>query len=355
MSIPPAIVAPDDPVLVTGAGGFIGARVVRALLDRGFRHVRCFARPAADGGPLDELCRQHQDRARIEIFRGDLQSPRDCREAVRDVVVVYHLAAARGEKSHAEAFRNSVVTTRNLLDALREQRSVRRFVNVSSLSVYANADTPRGSLLDETCPVEPHPERRGDAYTYAKVRQDELVCDYASRFGLPSVILRPGVVYGPGNEAIPGRVGVRMPGVFLHLGGSNTLPLTYVENCADAIVLAGLHAGIDGEIFNIVDDDLPTSRAFLRRYQREVVRLRALRVPPRLGYLMCWLWEWYARRSHGQIPPVFTRKAWHVYWKSTRYSNEKLKTRLAWTPRVPTATALTGHFERCRALAQAER
>ncbi len=48
----------------------------------------------------------------------------------------------------------------------------------------------------------------------------------------------------------------------MHMGGNGLLPLTYVDNCADAIVLAGLVAGVEGEVFNVVDDDLPRSRAF---------------------------------------------------------------------------------------------
>ena len=54
------------------------------------------------------------------------------------------------------------------------------------------------------------------------------------------MIVRPGYVYGQGKSAITGRVGIGSFGIFLHLGGGNRIPLTYVENCADAIVLAGL-------------------------------------------------------------------------------------------------------------------
>ena len=164
---------------------------------------------------------------------------------------------------------NSVVTTRNLLDAARRHGCLRRFVNVSSFAVYAGTPRRRRRLLDESCPIEPRPELRGDAYSFAKVKQDELVAEYGKRFGIPYVIVRPGYVYGPGNEAITGRVGIGTFGIFLHLGGPNTLPLTYVENCAEAIALAGVTAGIDGEVFNVVDDDLPSSRQFLRFVQAE--------------------------------------------------------------------------------------
>jgi nucleoside-diphosphate-sugar epimerase len=84
--------------------------------------------------------------------------------------------------------------------------------------------------------MDPRPEKRGQAYCYAKARQDELVAEYAKQYGIPCVFVRPGVVYGPGNEAIHARVGLGTFGLFLHLGGSNKVPLTYVDNCAEAIV-----------------------------------------------------------------------------------------------------------------------
>ena len=181
---------------------------------------------------------------------------------------------------------NSVVTTRNLLDAARRHGCLRRFVNVSSFAVYDGTSRRRRRLLDESCPLEPHPELRGDAYCFAKVKQDELVGEYGARFGIPYVIVRPGYVYGPGNEAITGRVGIGTFGIFLHLGGSNTLPLTYVDNCAEAIVLAGVTAGIDGEVFNVVDDDLPSSRQFLGLYKRNVRHFRSIYLPHAVSYAL---------------------------------------------------------------------
>jgi nucleoside-diphosphate-sugar epimerase len=220
-------------------------------------------------------------------------------------------------------------------------------VNVSSFSVYSNTQTPRGQLLDESCPVESNPEDRGDAYTYGKVKQDGIVTEYG-RIGIPYVIVRPGVVYGPGNEAITNRVGIGTFGIFLHLGGSNTIPLTYVDNCAEAIVLAGLKSGVEGEIFNVVDDDLPSSRRFLRLYKKNVKHFKSVYVPHAASYLLCCLWEKYSAWSEGQLPPTFNWKGWHAFWKKTRYSNAKLKRRLDWTQKVSSSEALIRYFESCK-------
>jgi nucleoside-diphosphate-sugar epimerase len=202
-------------------------------------------------------------------------------------------------------------------------------------------------LLDESCPLEGHPELRGEAYCFAKVKQDEIVTEYGKKFGIPYVILRPGFVYGPGNEPITGRVGIGTFGLFLHLGGSNPIPLTYVDNCAEAIALIGLKEGIDREVFNVVDDDLPTSRQFLCLYKRQVRRFRSIYIPHALSYVLSFFWERYSAWSQGQLPPAFNCRRWHSNWKKTYYSNAELK-RVGWTPLVPTREGLRLYFEACR-------
>lgn len=342
-----ALIGQDEPILVTGSTGFIGARVVETLLKRGFRHVRCFARPSSDASKLDAIAARHAG-ARIEVITGNLLSGQDCVSAARDAALVFHLAAGVSEKSFPDAVLNSVVTTRNLLNATVSHKRVRRFVNVSSFAVYSNTRNPRWRRLDEACPVESHPERR-DPYCFAKVKQDGLVADYGRRFGLPFVIVRPGCVYGPGKKDINGRIGVGTFGIFLHLGGPNAIPFTYVDNCADAIVLAGLTPGIDGEVFNVVDDDLPSSRQFLRWYKKNVRRFPSVYVPHAASHALCCLWERYSSWSEDQLPPVFNRRRWHATWKRTRYSNDKLKSRLGWTPAVSISEGFRRYAESYRA------
>lgn len=340
------IIDSDDLILVTGAAGFIGCRLVDNLLGRGFRNLRCFARPSGRLARIDALRNGRSRNTRIELFLGNLLSMEDCVAASENVAVIFHLAAGRGEKSFPDVFMNSVVTTRNLLEASARHHCLRRFVNISSFAVYTNRQKSTRRVLDESCGVEP--KVRGDAYSFAKVRQDNLVADYGRRLGIPYVVVRPGYVYGPGKKAIPGRVGIDTFGVFLHLGGSNRIPLTYVDNCADAIALAGLKTGIDGEVFNVVDDDLPSSRQFLRQYKRSVRCFWSIYIPHSVSYALCYLWERYSEWSEGQLPPTFNRREWHAYWKKTRYSNKKAKMRLGWRPSISTAEGLGRYFESCR-------
>ena len=343
------IIGCQDLILVTGATGFIGSRLVTRLLDLGFCNLICFVRPSGKKGRAQESLQRYRGDSRIKVIDGNLQSREDCATATAGVTVIYHLAAGRGEKSVPDAFMNSVVTTRNLLDAALASGSLKRFVNISSFSVYTNTGKPHWRRLDESCPVEARPDLQGDAYCFAKVKQDEIVAEYGQRFGLPYVMVRPGYVYGPGNSAIAGRVGIDTFGFFLHLGGSNQMPFTYVDNCADAIALAGLKRGVEGEVFNVVDDDLPSSRRFLRLYKKNVRRFRSIYVPHLVSFGLCYLWELYSDWSEGQLPPAFNRKKWHSYWKKTRYTNAKLKSRLGWVPRVPAREGFRRYFESCRA------
>jgi nucleoside-diphosphate-sugar epimerase len=342
------IIDSDAPILVTGATGFIGPALVGSLLDHGFTNLRAFARPSSNVARLDAIASRYREKARVEVIRGNLLAREDCITATKGVSVVFHLAIS-GEKSFPDAYMNSVVTTRNLLESsLQYGAALRRFVNISSFAVYTNTHKSPRRLLDESSPVEEHAERRGDAYCFAKVKQDEIVAEYGKRFGVPYVIVRPGSVYGPGKQAITTRVGIDTFGMFLHLGGPNRIPLTYIDNCAEAIVLAGVTKGVDGEVFNVVDDNLPSSRRFLRLYKRNVKRFPSIYVPHVVSYTLCRLWERYSKWSEDQLPPVFNRKRWHAEWKKTRYSNEKLKARLGWSPRVPMTEGLTRYFQSCR-------
>lgn len=322
-------ISASDVVLVTGSNGFIGARVVECLLRRGISNIRCLVRPASRLDRLEPILKRFPA-ANIELTRGDLLSREDCKAAVRHVSVIIHLAAGF-EKSFLGAFMSSVMATRNLLDAFLDHGRPQRFVLVSSFAVYSNLKMKRDALLDESSPLEDGPRERHDAYGFGKLKQEEVVREYGQTRSLPYVIVRPGAVFGPGKTELSGRVGMRIKGLFIHVGSSNQLPLTYVDNCAEAIVLAGLKEGVDGEVFNVVDNDLPTSRQFLRAYRGHSRMLR-IPVPYFAAYCFCALCERFSRLFR----PLqrFNRRRCAADWKGNRFSNRKLCQRLGWSPRV---------------------
>jgi nucleoside-diphosphate-sugar epimerase len=342
------IISPSETILVTGANGYVGLMVVRTLLVYGYKKIRCLTRSTGKSTHIENLAQEFVD-AEVEILKGNLLSIEDCMCAVKGVAVVYHLAAGV-EKSYAGCFLNSVVTTRNLLDAVIKQSILKRFVNISSIAVYSNEHIPRGGLLDESCEIDSKMLERHEPYTYGKAKQDEIVLEYAEKHNLPYVIVRPSVVFGPGKIKITDRIGSATFGVFLHLGLNNTIPLTYIDNCAEAIVLAGLKSGVDSQVFNIVDDDLPTSREFLRLYKQKVRQFISIPVPYFIWYFFCSLWERYSKWSEGQLPPVFNRRTCAVYWKGNTYSNQKAKRLLGWHPKVSMQDGLEQFFTYMKAM-----
>jgi nucleoside-diphosphate-sugar epimerase len=330
-------------IVVTGATGFLGHEVVRLLAREGGERLRCVVRP---GTSAERLARLSALGPAVEPFPLRLEDPHRLAEALEGARVVYHLAAGK-KGPPAVLVANTVVASEHVFQAAVEA-GVGRLVLVSSFSTMAVAGLRRNEVVDERVPLEPHPELR-DAYAFAKQRQERLAWRYAREHALPLVVVRPGFIFGPGEELLGSRIGLEAFGLFLHLGGRSLVPLTYVENCADAVVRAGRAAGAEGEVFCVVDDDLPTSAALLARYRREVRRLRVLRLPYRLLRQAARLNAWYSARTAGHLPPVFTPYKVDSLWRPQRYSNEKAKVLLGWRPAVAMDDALGRTF---RALAR---
>jgi nucleoside-diphosphate-sugar epimerase len=334
--------------LVTGAGGFLGVHVVERLLAHGCTDVKCFLRDRGKAERLVRLAESYPD-ARLEMCYGNLRSDSDCIRAMTDASLVFHLAAGL-KGSPAELFADSVVASRNLLQALVTRdcspSQKTRFVLVSSFGVYGSVPLGRGARIDEHTPLETHPELR-DTYSHSKLRQEQLFWDYQRNAGFELVVMRPGVIYGPGGGAISARVGLEIGSTFFHLGGSNLLPLAYVANCAEAIVLAGLHPDSAGQVYNVHDDNLPTASRYLHDYKRHVKRIMSVRLPYFMTRILAWGLVTYHRRSHGQLPAIVTPYKAAATWGGNRFDNSKLHS-LGWRQLVTTSDGLSEHFEYLR-------
>ena len=162
------------------------------------------------------------------------------------------------------------------------------------------------------------------------------------------VVLRPGVIYGPGGSAFSTRVGLNLFGLFLHLGG---------EQPAAAVLRRQLRRGdrrrgavadaAAGQVYNVHDDDLPTCKQYLAAYKREVKPIRSVAVPyPALALLSVAV-ERYHAWSKGQFPAIFTPYKSATAWGGNRFDNSKLKT-LGWRPIVSTEEGLRRTFEAFR-------
>lgn len=328
---------------VTGGTGFLGRRLVRALREDGLP-VRCLVRGTSDLSTLRDFVGPELW-AGVDVVQGDLSDAESLKRLMAGCDTVYHAAAALAG-STAVMFMNTVVPTRRVIDAAIAN-DVRRFVLVSSLGVYGVSGMRTGSTLDEKTPIDPEPERR-DPYTYSKVAQEQVAWNAYFERQLPLVVIRPGVIFGEGRDVLSSRVGLKIGPLLLRMGGSQVMPYTYVENCAAAIRAAGVAKGIDGEVFNVLDDNLPTGTQLLRMYRQSGRRVRSLWLPRAVIGPVSSLYEWYSRWSQGQLPAVITRYKSDSIWKGVRYTNLKAKTRLEWNPAVNFSEA----FRRSVALPQ---
>ena len=182
---------------------------------------------------------------------------------MRGCVAVLHLGATKAGDLYAQ-FGGTVVATENLLAAMA-QADVRHLVAVSSFAVYDYLHRRSWSVLDETSPLDGAMVDR-DEYAQTKLIQERLVRETAAKNGWAWTVIRPGMIYGRDN-LFNARVGMAGGQTWLRTGAWAPIPLTYVEHCAEAIVLAAETPAADGQILNIVDDHPPTQRRYAKLLQ----------------------------------------------------------------------------------------
>lgn len=315
-------------LFVTGASGFVGAAVVETSLAHGHQVTRLVRR--FDG----------VHRVGVTDVEGDIRHPALWAHALAGTDAVVHLAAAKGGDFHTQ-FATTVLGTEALLDAMRAA-GVHRLVHVSTFAVYDYRAIPLGGLLDERSPIEARPLDRDD-YAQTKIVQEQLVHAFAADGGEVTVV-RPGAVYGPGNLWNAGLAAVLPGGVGLAFSPFGRQKLTYVKNCADAIVLAAERPQAIGAVVNIVDDDQPTQRAFARAQRRHGLPVpRAIPVPYRIACALAQLLDLGNRRfarGRAKLPGIVVPARLDAQYRPLRYANDEAQRVLGWRPQYTLDDAL---------------
>lgn len=241
---------------ITGATGFVGCRLAERLtLAGGYEVVTPVRRFSGSG--LARLARLD-----VQIVQADLLNRKALRRAFEGCSVVVHCAYGRSG-SPAERFRVTVEGTDNVLFAAREAGVV-RVVHLSTAAVHA---TEGRDLVDEQTPLLSKP----GPYEQMKIASEEVVWRHHREHGLPTVVLRPTLIYGPyGRRWTVAVVDEIRAGAVLVDGGRGIANLVYVDNLVDAIILALETGKGDGQAFLVVDDDRPSWRAVYEAYARFV-------------------------------------------------------------------------------------
>jgi len=322
-------------LFITGASGFLGKYVVAEALRHGHQ-VRAVVRPATQ---IESI--SWANHPSVEFVRLDLRRRAGIAEALGGADSVVHLAASKAGDFYAQ-FGGTVLATENLLAAM-VQVGIKRLVAIGTFSVYDYINMRSGSLLDETSPLVKVPAWR-DEYAQTKLLQEQLVRDFETEQGGLVTVLRPGVIYGRDN-LWTARLGASLgEGSWLRIGAYSKLPLSYVENCAEAIVMAAEQEAAIGQTINVLDDNPPTQRAYTKALMAQVEN------PPKLVPVnwtvmrmiggLAWAVNQMLLGGNAKLPGVLVPAKLHARFKSLKYSNQKLKQCLGWTPRYSVQAAI---------------
>jgi nucleoside-diphosphate-sugar epimerase/predicted dehydrogenase len=318
----------DAKVLVTGANGLIGRHLVRRLLQERNR-VRMFVRRQPEAEFMNDR--------NIEVFLGDLGDPAAVDRAVAGTEIVYHVGAAMKGGAHDHE-RGTVCGTQNIVDSVL-RHDVQRLVYISSLSCLHAAVARRGDVITENWPVEPSPTKRG-AYTQAKTAAEKIVLDAVRDRHLRAVLLRPGRVFGPGMTLLTPEVARKMGNFFVVLGdGTRELPLVYVEDVIDAIVLAAEISEFDGSVFHIVDRTQITQNQVVRDYiSKNAKKAKVVHVPVAVVYSLALGFELLSKILSRPVPlSIYRLKSALARMK---FDCSRAENDLGWKPRVGIASGL---------------
>lgn len=333
-------------IVVTGASGFIGRAVVNQAVARGHQVV-AVVRPHTDPGRYAEIARDG-----VTFVQCNLESDaKELETALHGADAVVHLALVTDANGRHRA-NESALVTRNVLDAMAKVGTT-RLILASSFALYDYTSIPSGSVVDEHSPLITESKRR-DAYSHAKLLQESLVHEHAGNHNLDARILRLGVVYGP-KHTWTARLGWQLSArLWLRVGSGASVPLSYVEHSAEALLLAAEAPDRAGLVVNVFDD-APPSQAELSIALSHRVSPRPLvvTIPWKVLQTVAALATLVYRRFpqfQKLLPSILNPDVISSRFKPFAYTNHRLRDSLGWKPRFSSQEALDRSFPNARPL-----
>jgi nucleoside-diphosphate-sugar epimerase len=308
-------------VLVTGATGFVGSHLLDLLVERGDK-VRILVRPSEDvkGLALTD----------VEVYRGDLADRTSLEVAVDGIDRVLHCAARTGPWGpQAEYEIANVQGLKTLIDASLAA-GVQRIVHVSSITVHG-VDVQ--GTADETAPLC----GGADPYSRSKVAGEQLLQRMIRDKGAPLTIVRPGLIYGPRDAGSFGRFAtlIEQSKMVVMGRGNNHLPLIYVTDVVQGILLASVADHAIGREYILVNDEPVTQCDYLNAIASELgVPPPRRHIPYRLALSIGGIAEMTGHLLHWKQAPPVTRFGVGMLGGDNRFTINRARSELGFTPQV---------------------
>jgi nucleoside-diphosphate-sugar epimerase len=302
-------------VFVTGATGFVGRALIRVLLDRGDR-VTALLLPQEPEDALDG----------VSIVRGDITVAQTIRGLIAGHDGVVHLAGVVGYGQEWDLCRRVNIAGTDNVAAEARRAGIRRFVHMSSVSVYGRRANVR---LDEDAPVR----KIGDPYGHTKI-DSEAVARRWARDAFELVIVRPGVIYGPGDDRfLPKLVENLRSGRARIIGrGDNTVDLVHVDDVAAFLALTLTEPAASGHVYNLTNPVNCTWHELLETVAAEIgAPCPRQHIPYHLALIVAGAMETVALLTNQQ--PRLTRYAVRVVGRQYHYDTRRAE-QLGFEPSV---------------------
>lgn len=311
--------------LVTGASGFTGGYLCKALNKKGYT-VKALVRKNSNTKELEKL--------NVKLIEGDLSDPDSLKRKIKGVDIVFHIAALYRQEGVSKTMfhKVNVEGTRALLEEAIASR-VKRFVHCSTVGVQGEIANPPAS---EDAPYNP-----GDHYQVSKIEGEKLALSYFHSRKINGVVVRPVGIYGPGDT--------RFLKLFKHIykrnfrmigKGKALYHMTYVTDLVEGILLAGETRGISGQIYTLGGNEyLPLTdlvNMIAEIFNKPVSRIR---IPLWPVYAAAFLCEVLCRPL-GIEPPLYRRRL-DFFTKDRAFDISKARRELGYNPRIPLEEGLT--------------
>jgi dihydroflavonol-4-reductase len=310
--------------LVTGATGFTGGHLARALLRSGYQ-VRTLVRPGSGMAELAE--------AGAEIFEGQLTSADDVLAAAAGCDRIYHLAAVYRTAGHPDAHYRAVNYggTVNVLEAGR-YHGCERVIHCSTGGVHGHVEHPPA---DENYRFSPD-----DIYQQTKL-EAELEAVAAIGRGQPVTVFRPGAIYGAGDLRFLKLFRAIRNGRFVMIGpGTTRLHMVHIDDMVQGILLCGDRSEAIGEVFLLAGPEAPTLNEIVATAADAMgVARPRLRIPVWPVYTAGWLCE--AVCVPLRIDPPLHRRRVGFFTHHREFDISKARRLLGYVPRVSVAEGIT--------------